>query len=93
MVDVHYVPVSGQRYARILQILEQAPDPLDWNHTKVCALADDLYALATDRPGVGETPLPMAVDLLRKQAADLRGRDTINPPQLAARLASYVQRD
>ena len=92
---IHYVPVSEQRYARILETLEQAPDPQDWNHLRVCALADTLDALAnsTDQLGPDDTPIVMDVNLLRTQADDLRHRDTINPPQLAARLASYVRRE
>ena len=95
MADTHYVPVSEQRYARILQTLENHPAPLDWNRAGVTMLADSLDTLAdsTGELGKNDTPIVMAVDLLLGLAINLRSAVRFNPPQIAARLASFVRRD
>ena len=91
---IHYVPVSEQRYARVLQALEgyaHAP----WRHPQWCAIADDIYGIAssTDQLGPGDTPIPMDVDALRDLAKWMQSHDgTVNAVQVAVRIASAVQR-
>ena len=90
---VHYVPVSEQLYARIIETLEQRPDPADWTPSLCSGIADDLAMLANSfNMDPGTTPIVMAVDRVRSVAISLRSVGTINPPKLAACLASFVQR-
>ena len=95
MADTHYVPVSEQRYARILQVLENHPDPLGWDRAMMCRLSGNIDGLVSsaNNLGPGETPIAMAVHDLLTLADALFFASTINPPQIAAQLASYVRRD
>ena len=95
MADTHYVPVSEQRYARILQALEDYPDPLVWDRALTSKLSRNIHGLidSANNLGPGDTPIAMAVDDLRALAEGIFVAGTINPPQIAAKIASYVRRD
>ena len=67
---IHYVPVIEQRYAQIIQELEQHPARNQWSRKDRRQLSANLKVLASS--GVqavpGDTVIAMAVDLLRDVA-------------------------
>ena len=90
---IHYVPVVEQRYAEILQDLEQHPARNQWSRSDRVILATNLHALvnSTYEDGPGSTLIPMAVDHVRDVAAWLPGAVGFSPADLIELLESYVQ--
>ena len=87
---VHYVPVSEQRYARIIQILKQHPYRNQWGRDERQRLASDIEALAQSFDfDPGTQAIPMAVDRLREVADWLPGAVGFSPSDLEALLESY----
>ena len=90
---IHYVPVVEQRYAEILQGLEQHPARNQWSRADRATLSTNLYALvnSTHQAGLGDTMIPMAVDRVRDVATWLPGAVGFSPADLIELLESYVQ--
>ena len=90
---IHYVPVSEQRYAEILQDLEQHPARNQWSRTDRHLLAGHISALveSAHNLGPGDVPIPMAVDRLLDVTLWLPAASWLLPSDLVALLESYVQ--
>ena len=89
---IHYVPVVEQRYAEIIQDLEQHPARNQWSRADRGALADAILLLASSSGGgEGDSFIPMAVDRLREVVNWLPGAGWLLPSDLIALLESYVQ--
>ena len=90
---IHYVPVSEQRYAEIVQYLKQHPARNQWSHADRLSLAAKLTALVESEHNLGprDQTIPMAVDLLREVVGWLPGGVGFNPHELRELIESYVQ--
>ena len=90
---IHYVPVVEQRYAEIIENLEQHPARNQWSRKDRERLSSDLWTLAISGPqsGPGDTLIPMAVDRVREVAHWLPGAVGFSPSDLVDLLKSYVQ--
>ena len=90
---IHYVPVVEQRYAEIIQNLEQHPARNQWSRADRTRLANALSKLDPKLCpiGPGDTVIPMAVDLVRDVAAWLHSAAGFSPADLIDLLKSYVQ--
>ena len=58
-------------------------------------LSDNIDGLiySANNLGPGDTPIAMAWMIFGRWQTNYLSRDTINPPQIAAKIASYVRRD
>ena len=65
---IHYVPVIEQRYAQIIQDLEQHPARNQWSRRDRQRLSSQLLELTISGPGSGpgDTLIPMAVDRVKE---------------------------
>ena len=88
---IHYVPVVEQRYAEIIQDLQQHPARNQWSGADRSRLSGHITSLATDPGGSGSTMIPMAVDRLIDVAGWLLDASGFSPPDLIDLLKSYVQ--
>ena len=88
---IHYVPVVEQRYAEIIQNLEQHPARNQWSRADRSNLSRNIFALAYDQGGPGDRMIPMAVDRLHDVALWLPDAGWLLPSDLIALLESYVQ--
>ena len=92
-LPIHYVPVVEQRYAEIIQDLEQHPARNQWSRADRYALARNITELtnSTTNLGPGETTIPMAVDRLRDVVQWLPHAAGFSPSDLIELIKSYVQ--
>ena len=90
---IHYVPVVEQRYAEIIQDLEEHPARNQWSRGDRKRLSAKLIHLATSGPeaGPGATLIPMAVDRVRDVAGWIQDAPGFSPAGLVDLLKSYVQ--
>ena len=90
---IHYVPVSEQYYARLIEELDGHPFANQWSRADRHHFAADLYKLAEsgDEAGPNTTMIPMAVDRVRDVADWLPGAIGFMPFYLVRLLNSYVQ--
>ena len=90
---IHYVPVIEQRYAEIIQNLEQHPARNQWSRFDRQGLASNLMELIVSGPqaGPGATMIPIAVDLVRVLAQRIRNVAGFSPADVTKLLTSYVQ--
>ena len=90
---IHYLPLSEQRYARIIQILEQHPARNLWSRADRMNLGSDIMALANsaNEGGPGTDQITMAANQLLEVADWLPGAVGFSPPDLIDLLRSYVQ--
>ena len=90
---IHYVPVSEQRYAEILENLDQHPARNQWSRDDRVRLAANIEALANsaNEAGPGTKTIPLAVDLLREVSDWLPAAVGFSPRDLKDLLMSYVQ--
>ena len=90
---IHYVPVVEQRYAEIIQNLEQHPARNQWSRSDRAALSIKFRALvnSVNQGGPGATLIPMAIDRVRDVADWLPGAVGFSPSDLIELLKSYVQ--
>ena len=90
---IHYVPVVEQRYAEIIENLEQHPARNQWSLEDRRRLSVSLTTLANSsyQAGPGETLIPMAIDRVREVAAWVTGAVGFSPTVLIDLLKSYVQ--
>ena len=51
--DIRYLPVSEQRYARMIQVLEQHPSARQWGRVDRTKLRDELYGLVNSADQIG----------------------------------------
>ena len=93
--SIHYVPVVEQRYAEIIQNLEQHPAKNQWSQGDRKRLSSNLIVLIASgaQSGPGDTLIPMAVDKLRDTAAWIKEADVqgFSPASVIGMLKSYVQ--
>ena len=92
---IHYVPVSEQYYARLIEELDGHPYSNQWSRADRCHFASDLNMLAEsgDEAGPDSTLIPIAVDRIRDVADWLPGAVGFSPLDLKDLLMSYVQED
>ena len=90
---IHYVPVIEQRYAEIIQDLDQHPARNQWSRADRERLSGNLKALTISGPesGPGETLIPMAVDRVLDVANWIPEAAGFSPSDLIDLLKSYVQ--
>ena len=90
---IHYVPVSEQRYAEIIQDLEQHPARNQWSSADRYTLARHISELvySAHNLGPGDIPIPMAVDRLLDVTQWLPGASWLLPSDFIALLESYIQ--
>lgn len=90
---IHYVPVSEQRYAEIIENLDQHPGRNQWSRQDRQALANaiDRLAISDQQEVAGDTMIPMAVDLVSEVADWLPTAVGFYPRDLTRLLMSYVQ--
>ena len=90
---IHYVPVVEQRYAEIIQNLEQHPARNQWSRYDRIHLARALNKLDPRSVPIvaGDTLIPMAVDRLSDVAYWLPSAAGFSPSDLIELLKSYVQ--
>ena len=90
---IHYVPVVEQRYAEIVQNLEQHPARNQWSRLDRERLGSSLTFLmhSGESSGPNDTLIPMAIDLVHEVADWIPGAVGFFPYDLIALLGSYVQ--